>query len=118
MRRSQDIQGRDARTGLARSLGHSVTCTPEVHDGSAVVRRYLKDLPSGLSKFNDDCLAKQREMPELAQNVEEVRKIVHDAMVLPSNSAFANGNALIDSYNEEPEDGMEEDGSLEFSPSY
>lgn len=83
-----------------------------------MVRRYLKDLPSGLSKFNDDCLAKQREMPELAQNVEEVRKIVHDAMVLPSNSAFANGNALIDSYNEEPEDGMEEDGSLEFSPSY
>lgn len=80
--------------------------------------RYLKDLPAGLSAFNDSCLEKQARMPQLVQNVDEVRKIVHEAMVLPPNSAFANGNALIDSFNGEPEDGMDEDGSLEYQTSY
>lgn len=84
----------------------------------SMVHRYLQDLPAGLDRFNDECLVKQRDMPEVAQNVEEVRKIVRDAMVLPPNSAFANGSALMDGFNDEPEDGMEEDGSLESASSY
>ncbi|CAL8468575.1 g8115 [Coccomyxa elongata] len=79
---------------------------------------YLKDLPAGLDRFNDECLAKQRNMPEVAQNVEEVRKIVREAMTLPPNSAFANGNGLMDGFNDEPEEEMEEEASLECEPSF
>ncbi|CAL8464870.1 g4405 [Coccomyxa elongata] len=79
---------------------------------------YLQDLPAGLDRFNDECLVKQRDMPEVAQNVEEVRKIVRDAMVLPPNSAFANGSALMDGFIDDPEVGMEEDGILESASSY
>lgn len=54
--------------------------------------RYLKDLPPGLSEFNDSCLRKQKAR-QAAQNKQAIAAIVneakHRANQLPLNAAYA-----------------------------
>lgn len=50
----------------------------DMHDGLRLLclRRYLQDLPAGLSTFNDTCLAQQHGHQTVQQNIEHVRSIV------------------------------------------
>ena len=59
------------------------------------VRRFMRDLPPGLTTFNDACLAQQRAQPRqpaMAANREHVRAIVAEAQrPAPGLLAYAGG---------------------------
>ena len=43
------------------------------------MRRYLTDLPPGLSEFNNSCLQQQRARQNTMQNAEAIRAIIREA---------------------------------------
>ena len=59
------------------------------------LRRFMRDLPPGLTTFNDACLAQQRAQPRqpaMAANREHVRAIVAEAQrPAPGLLAYAGG---------------------------
>jgi hypothetical protein len=85
-----------------------------------VLPRYLKDLPPGLNRFNDSCLATHRgNATAMQKNTDHVRKIVQEAKVCPFTRSSANGALATESCDiEELDDFMEGDGSMEYQGSF
>ena len=82
-----------AQPSIMCSIGSQIA--KWVHKKFHPLRRFMRDLPPGLTTFNDACLAQQRAQPRqpaMAANREHVRAIVAEAQrPAPGLLAYAGG---------------------------